>query len=147
MKPITLEKIKVDRVACWLIRRFIDPHALFVFLPPDTDWTNVRDGTVFDVPGCELGHHSGDVSFDSILKKYALDDAALSYMAGIVRAADSHPTRPIQRGRDYAGSPTGSADQALRIRRASTGFTTHSMRSARPRPPLSLAEPSQESRL
>ena len=78
MKWITREKVKVDRVACpWLIRRFVDPEALFVFLPQDTDWTKVKDGTIFDVPGCELGHHGEDVSFDSILKKYALDDPAL----------------------------------------------------------------------
>ena len=56
MRWITRERIKVDRVACpWLIRKFIDPNAQFVFLPPDTEWASVTDGTVFDVPGCELG--------------------------------------------------------------------------------------------
>jgi hypothetical protein len=99
MKWITREKVKVDRVACpWLIRRFVDPEALFVFLPQDTDWTKIKDGTVFDVPGCELGHHGEDVSFDSILKKYALDDPALRSMAEIVRAADSRPTQPHPAG-------------------------------------------------
>ena len=49
MRWITREKIKVDRVACpWLIRKFVDPGAEFVFLPRDTDWTKVRDVTVFD---------------------------------------------------------------------------------------------------
>jgi hypothetical protein len=99
MKWITREKIKVDRVACpWLIRRFIDPNALFVFLPHDADWTSLRDGTVFDVPGCELGHHGEDVSFDSILKTYRLLDPALQSMAEIVRAADSRPTEPHPAG-------------------------------------------------
>jgi len=99
MKWITREKIKVDRVACpWLIRRFIDPNALFMFLPHDTDWTSLRDGTVFDVPGCELGHHGEDVSFDSILKTYRLLDPALQSMAEIVRAADSRPTEPHPAG-------------------------------------------------
>jgi hypothetical protein len=70
MKWITRENVKVDRVACpWLIRRFVDQEAVFNFLPPDTNW-NTADGIVFDVPGCELGHHGEDVSFDSILKKF-----------------------------------------------------------------------------
>jgi hypothetical protein len=81
-----------------LIRRFIDPNALFIFLPQDTDWTSVQDGTVFDVPACELGHHGEDVSFDSILKKYALNDPALQSIADIVRAADSSPTQPHPAG-------------------------------------------------
>ena len=56
VKWITREKIKVDRVACpWLIKNFIDPEAQFVFLPRDTDWTKMDNGTVFDVPNCELG--------------------------------------------------------------------------------------------
>jgi hypothetical protein len=95
MKWITREHVKVDRVACpWLIRRFIDPAAEFEFLPKETDWSSVKNGTLFDVPGCELGHKGEDVSFDSILNKYALNDPALRLLAEIVRAADSHPTNP-----------------------------------------------------
>ena len=95
MKWVTRERVKVDRVACpWLIRRFIDPAAEFIFLPHSTDWSGVVDGTVFDVPGCELGHHGEDVSFDSILKKYNLREPALEIMAAIVRAADSKPSSP-----------------------------------------------------
>lgn len=94
MKWITREKIKVDRVACpWLIRRFIDPDAEFMFLPKDTDWGAVRDGIVFDVPDCELGHHGEDVSFDSFLKKYELREPALALLAEIVRTADSRPSK------------------------------------------------------
>ena len=75
MKWITREKIEVDRVACpWLIKKFIDRDAEFIFLPHDTDWTKVDDGIVFDVPNCELGHHDDDVSFNSIMKKYGLTD-------------------------------------------------------------------------
>src|SRR5512140_3114834 len=78
MKWITREGVKVDRVACpWLIKKFIDPDAEFVFLSHDTDWANVREGTVYDVPGCELGHHGEQVSFDAILAKYGLTDPAL----------------------------------------------------------------------
>jgi hypothetical protein len=99
MKWITREKIKVDRVACpWLIRNFVDPEAEFVFLPHQTDWSKLRDGTVFDVPNCELGHHGEDVSFNSILKKYNLTDAALLLLGEIVRAADSRPTEPHPAG-------------------------------------------------
>jgi hypothetical protein len=95
MKWITREHVNVDRVACpWLIRRFIDPAAEFEFLPKETDWSSVKNGTLFDVPGCELGHKGEDVSFDSILNKYALNDPALRLLAEIVRAADSHPTNP-----------------------------------------------------
>ena len=99
MKWITREKIKVDRVACpWLIRNFVDPNAEFVFLPRDTDWATIGNGTVFDVPDCELGHHGEDVSFNSILKKHDLTDPALILLGEIVRAADSHPRRPHEAG-------------------------------------------------
>jgi len=94
MKWITREKVKVDRVACpWLIRNFIDSDAEFVFLPHNTDWAKVDIGTVFDVPNCEL-----DVSFNSILKKYGLDDPALVLLGETVRSADSHPTSPHPAG-------------------------------------------------
>jgi len=99
MKWITREKVKVDRVACpWLIRNFIDKEAEFVFLPHDSDWKSIQNGNVYDVPNCELGHHGEDVSFDSILKKYGLADAALLLLAEIVRAADSRPSRPHPAG-------------------------------------------------
>jgi hypothetical protein len=99
MKWITREHVKVDRVACpWLIKTFIDQEAEFVFLPVATDWSTIRDGIVYDVPNCELGHHGEDVSFDSILKKYGLSDPALQLLAEIVRAADSHPMNPHPAG-------------------------------------------------
>ena len=99
MRWITRQKVKVDRVACpWLIRKFINGDAEFVFLPPDTDWSSLRDGIVYDVPGCELGHHGEDVSFNSILKKHHLTDPALILLGEIVRAADSHPSDPHPAG-------------------------------------------------
>jgi hypothetical protein len=99
MKWITREKVKVDRVACpWLVRKFIDPEAEFVFLPTETDWARLRDGIVYDVPGCELGHHGEDVSFNSILKNYNLTDPALVLLGEIVRAADSQPSNPHPAG-------------------------------------------------
>lgn len=99
MRWTTRENVKVDRVACpWLIRRFVDLDAVFVFLPKETDWKAVHDGILFDVPDCELGHHGESVSFDSILKKYGLTDPALVLMAEIVRAADSHQAQPHPAG-------------------------------------------------
>ena len=99
MKWITREKVKVDRVACpWLIKKFIDHQAEFVFLPQNTDWSKIAGGNVYDVPDCELGHHGEDVSFQSILKKYNLTDPALVLLGDIVRAADSHPSQPHPAG-------------------------------------------------
>src|SRR5437588_5635744 len=99
MKWITRENIKVDRVACpWLIRKFVDPQAEFIFLPHDSDWFAITDGILFDVPDCELGHHGEDVSFNSILKKYKLSEPALILLGEIVRAADSRPSDPHPAG-------------------------------------------------
>jgi hypothetical protein len=98
MRWVTRERVKVDRVACpWLIRRFIDAEAEFVFLPHDADWSRV-DGIVFDVTGCELGHHGEGVSFDAILDRYQITDPALRLLAEIVRAADSMPSHPHPAG-------------------------------------------------
>ena len=91
MRWMTRKKAKVDRIACpWVIRRFVEADAEFVFLPNDTDWSAVTDGVVFDVPGAELGHHGEYCSFDAIITRYGLDkDPALVELAKIVRAADT----------------------------------------------------------
>jgi hypothetical protein len=99
MKWITRERVKVDRVACpWLIKKFIDPDAEFIFLAADTNWSSIREGFVYDVPGCELGHHGEDVSFNTLLKKHNLTEPALLLLGDIVRAADSHPSDPHPAG-------------------------------------------------
>lgn len=114
MRWITREKVKVDRVACpWLVKNFIDGEAEFVFLPRDTDWSEIRDGILYDVPNCELGHHGEDVSFDSILKKYHLSDPALLLMADVVRAADSHPGDPHSAGEGLRWIASGFAALGL----------------------------------
>ena len=106
MRWMTRKYAKVDRIACpWLISRFVDPEAEFVFLPPETDWTNVSDGIVFDVPDCELGHHGAECSFDAIVKKYGLADPALQSLARIVRAADTN---------DKSWAPEGAGLEATR---------------------------------
>ena len=101
MKWITRERVKVDRVACpWLIKKFVDPDAEFVFVPAHQVTATARElgATPFDVDGCELGHHGEDVSFNSILKKFDLGDPGLQLLGEIVRAADSRPSAPHPAG-------------------------------------------------
>ncbi len=103
MKWITREDAKVDRIACpWLIRRFIDPHAEFLFVPAEQVLaTAKREGAIpYDIPGVELGHVDGRCSFESLLLKHRLEgDAALVALGRIVHAADV--------GEDLHTSPEG----------------------------------------
>ncbi len=93
MKWVTREHVHVDRVACpWLIRRFIDPDAEFLFVSPDrvTEVAATSGAIPYDVPGVELGHHGKECSFDALLKKYQLvSDRALVLLAKIVNGADT----------------------------------------------------------
>jgi hypothetical protein len=92
MKWVTRRKARVDRIACpWLIRRFVDPEAEFLFVPEDEVMeTARREGAVpFDVPGVELGHHGDHCSFDAFIHKYRLEDPTLGALARIVRGADT----------------------------------------------------------
>lgn len=98
MKWITREGAKVDRVACpWLIRKFVDPEAEFVFVPRETvlDEAKRIGATPFDVEGVELGHHGPDCSFESIVTKYRLTDPALLELARIVHGADTKEPNPV----------------------------------------------------
>jgi hypothetical protein len=92
MKWVTRERPRVDRIACpWLIKRFVDEQAEFLYVPGDQVMTVAeREGaTPFDVPGAELGHDGEACSFDAIVKKYGLIDPALAQLALIVRGADT----------------------------------------------------------
>ena len=92
MKWVTREHVHVDRVACpWLIRKFVDPDAEFIFVPVEKIEETVREkGAIpFDAPGVELGHKGDKCSFDAIIEKYHLKDEALQKLAKIVRAADT----------------------------------------------------------
>jgi len=90
MRWATREKAKVDRIACpWLIQRFVDRDAEFLYLPADTKWDEVKDAIPYDAPGVEFGHHGPECSFDAIIKKYKLTDPALLLLAKIVRSADT----------------------------------------------------------
>jgi hypothetical protein len=92
----------VDRTACaWLIARFIDPDAEFVFVA-DLDEVP-EDATAFDIRGVELGHHGGECSFEAVLRRYGLDDPVLWAIARIVHEADLEDERydaPEARGLD-----------------------------------------------
>jgi len=93
LKWITREHVKVDRVACpWLIRKFVDPQAEFLFVPADQVMAVAqREGaTPYDVKGVELGHNGKECSFEAIVKKYGLTgDPALMLLARIVNGADT----------------------------------------------------------
>jgi hypothetical protein len=93
MKWITRERVKVDRVACpWLIRKFVDPEAEFLFVPAGQVMEVAeKEGAVpFDVEGVELGHHGAECSFEAILKKHGLTaDPALALLGRIVNGADT----------------------------------------------------------
>jgi len=93
LKRITREHVKVDRVACpWLIRKFVDPAAEFLFVPADQVMAVAeREGaTPYDVKGVELGHHDKECSVDAIVKNYGLTgDLALRLLARIVNGADT----------------------------------------------------------
>jgi len=92
MKWVTREHVHVDRVACpWLIKKFVDPDAEFLFVPP-AEVMNVaqHQGAIpYDARGqAELDHQEGRCSFESIIKKYELTDPVLHELAKIVHAAD-----------------------------------------------------------
>jgi hypothetical protein len=91
VKWITRERVKVDRVACpWLIKKFVDPEAEFLFVAPDQVLAVAEreNATPYDVPDVELGHHEGKCSFEAIVSKYAIEDPAIQLMAQIVHGAD-----------------------------------------------------------
>ncbi len=104
MKWITRSHVHVDRVACpWLIKRFIDNRAEFLFVPRNqvAEVASESGAIPFDVPGVELGHVDNRCSFESLMRKYELTDPVLIRLARIVHAADvaaDIDTDPLARG-------------------------------------------------
>jgi hypothetical protein len=91
MKWVTRKNANVDRVVCpWLIRRFVDEDAEFLFVPSEEVGSVAeRESAIpYDVQGAELGHVDGRCSFESIMVKYGLRDPALQRLARIVHGAD-----------------------------------------------------------
>jgi hypothetical protein len=89
MKWVTWENVGVDRIGCaWLIRRFIDAKAKFLFVPANTQ-VLPKGAEPFDIPGVRLSHHGGHCSFHAILREYKLDDPVLARIARIIDEADT----------------------------------------------------------
>jgi hypothetical protein len=87
MRWVTRTGVHIDRAGCaWLIRRFIDPQARFVFVADPAEAP--ADATRFDMRGAELGHHGADCSFETVLRRHELDDPVLWKLAEIVHEAD-----------------------------------------------------------
>ena len=104
MKWVTRERPVIDRIACpWLIARFIDKGAEFLFVPPDRVLAVAKEtgATPYDVPGVEFTHVGDGCSFDAFVSKYGLDrDPAITTIAAIVRGADTgrHDLTPQSAG-------------------------------------------------
>ena len=95
---MTREHVHVDRTACpWLIKRFVDPKAEFIFVPVEKigEVVEKEKAIPYDAPGVDLGHHGDKCSFDAIIEKYKIKDPAALELARIVRSADTdNPEAP-----------------------------------------------------
>ena len=92
MKWVTRERPKIDRIACpWLVKRFIDPDAEFLYVPTPEVRTvaAAKQAVPYDVPDVEFTHEGELCSFDAFVSRYRLNDPALDELARIVRGADT----------------------------------------------------------
>ena len=89
MTFVTRVNVGIDRIGCaWLIRRFVDPHAEFLFVPEGT--RPLPEGAEpFDMPGARLSHHGGHCSFVAVMRHFKLKDPALDRIARIIDEADT----------------------------------------------------------
>jgi rhodanese-related sulfurtransferase len=90
---VTRHRPKIDRIACpWLIRRFVDPNALFMFVAPSEvlDVAEKFEGTPFDIEDVFWSHRGDRCSFDTMLDEFSLQTGALQRLATIVRGADTN---------------------------------------------------------
>jgi len=90
---VTRERPKIDRIACpWLIRRFVDPDAEFLYVPAAEvkGVAKEREAVPYDIPDVHFSHDGERCSFDAFLKHFSLKDPALDELALIVRGADTH---------------------------------------------------------
>jgi hypothetical protein len=96
MKWVTWENVGVDRMACaWLIHKFIDPQAEFVFIPAGAK--SLPDGAEpFDIPGTHYSHHRGHCTFHTLLRERSLKDPVLQHIAQIVDEADIEQEIPLE---------------------------------------------------
>ena len=121
---VTRSRPKVDRIACpWLIRRFIDPNAVFLFVLP-AEVTAVAErfnATPFDIDGVFWSHRGETCTFDTMIEEFALKTAPLLQLAKIVRGADT--ARP-----DLAPQVGGSAGRVARLLAHVSGTISRSSR-------------------
>jgi hypothetical protein len=89
VKWVTRENVGVDRIACaWLINRYVDSRAEFVFASPDRV-SLVTDAEPFDVPGVRFSHHQSFSTFHTMVREYDLTDPVLERIARIIDEADT----------------------------------------------------------
>lgn len=112
MKWITRSGAKTDRIACpWLIRKFIDPQAEFVFVEAEKVLSTAKDvgGKSFDAPDADYTHRNGKCTFEVLMEEFNLDDPALNMLAAIIHGADVREDR-------------GSTSQSAGLRAIGEGF-------------------------
>lgn len=110
MKWITREYVHVDRTACpWLIKKFIDPKAEFIFAPAEkiVEISKNQGAIPFDAQGVKLGHRDGMCSFETIIEEYRLDDPVLNELAKVVHSADTGDTQLAPEGIGVSAIMTG----------------------------------------
>jgi hypothetical protein len=89
VKWVTWANVGVDRIgSAWLIRRFVDPDAEFLFVPYGQT-TLPDDAEPFDIPGARLSHRRGHSTFFTLLDEYRLDDPVLRRIARVIDEADT----------------------------------------------------------
>ena len=109
MKWVTFHHVHLDRVACpWLIRRYIDPGAEFVFIPRGGEGSLPADATPFAIAGTELGPHDAEgTTFHKMLRKYNLEDPALAMVAEVIASGVHHTLHRGQPDQNDVPVPEG----------------------------------------
>jgi hypothetical protein len=123
MRWATRAWCKVDRAACaWLIRRYVDPGAEFVFVRDPSEVP--EDATPFEIPGADLSHHDGECTFEVIMRRYKLVDPGLAGIAQIVHEADV--------GDERYDAPEAPGLAAVILGLASAGDDEHTLAASAP---------------
>lgn len=105
----------MDRTACpWLIKKFIDSKAEFIFVPIEQikEVVDREQAIPYDIVGVELGHHGEKCSFDAFIEKYRISDSALRELANIVRAADTDKMESVPEAAGLEAIMTGIGMEA-----------------------------------
>jgi len=111
LKWVTREFVHVDRTACpWLIKKFIDPLAEFIFVPPEKiqEVVKMQGAIPFDAPEVKLGHRNEKCSFETIIEEYNLKDPVLHELAKIVHSGDTGDTALAHEGIGLSAIMTGA---------------------------------------